>query len=167
MAYATGADLITRYDVDVVGVLATDDRSAPDRSAVPSHPAVSAALADASGEVDAALEAGGRYTSDQLSALTGNRLSHLVRITCAIAIAHLYERRAVDFPDQAEAAAKQARQHLEALRRGVNVFGIPEAQETGTIDIATVEAIDIENLNLLPARMGRYFPQTAQRTPRT
>lgn len=165
-AYATGADLVQRYDVDILGDLATDDREELDREVVPTHPNILAALLDASGEVDVALLSGGRYTPDQLANLTGNTKNHLVRITCAAAMALMCERR----PDRvnlelAEAYRKTAKGHLEQLRRGENVFGIPAVVDAGSIDVVTVEAISIENLNLLPARMPRYFPGTEQRTP--
>lgn len=165
-AYATGDDLISRYDVDIIGDLATDDRVELDRSEVPDNTNVLAALLDASGEIDAALLAGGRYTPSQLAGLTGNTLNHLIRITCAIAMANLIERR----PDRmskelADSYRKTSDAWLEKLRRGENVFGIIEAT-AGTIDVATVQAVEIENLNLLPGRMSPYFPGTAQRTPR-
>lgn len=166
-AYATGANLVERYDVDLIGDLAQDTREDMEREAVATHPNVLAALLDASGDVDASMLAGGRYTPTQLSTLSGNSLNHLIRITCAIAMALLIERR----PDRvnlelAEGLRKPAKAHLEALRRGENVFGIQEVIESGTIDLATVSTVDINNLNLLPGRMPRYFPGTAQRTPR-
>lgn len=165
MAYATGNQLIQRFDVDMVGDLATDDREGLDRSAVATHPNVLTALDDASGEIDVSLQAGGRYTAAQLASLTGNSLSHLVRITCAVAMACLFERRAGEYPEKAEAIAKVARGHLESLRRGENVFGLPEITASGVIDLATPDTIQIDALNLLPSRMARYFPGTAQRQP--
>lgn len=165
-AYATGTDLIKRYDVDQVGDLATDEREELDRAVVPTHPNVLTALLDASGEIDAALMAGGRYTPDELAGITDNTKNHLIRITCAIAMAGLIERRPERVSvELADAYRKTARGFLEALRRGENVFGIAAVVASGTIDIETVQAIQIEALNLLPARMPRYFPTTDQRTP--
>ncbi len=165
-AYATGDDLIARYDVDQVGDLATDEREELDRSEVPDHPNVAAALLDASGEIDAALLAGGRYTPEQLAGLTGNTANHLIRITCAVAMANLIERRPERASKElADAYRKTSEGWLNKLRNGENVFGIIAAT-AGTIDIATVQAIEIENLNLMPGRMPRYFPGTEQRTPR-
>lgn len=166
-AYATGTDLIQRYDVDQVGDLATDEREELDRAIVPTHPNVLAALLDASGEIDAAMMAGGRYTPAQLAGITDNTKNHLIRITCSIAIANLVERRPERVSvELAEAYRKTARGFLEALRRGENVFGIQAVIDSGTIDVETVQAIQIENLNLMPGRMPRYFPGTEQRTPR-
>ncbi len=165
MAYASGANLVERYDIDLVGDLATDDRESLDRALVPTHPHVLAALDDASGEIDVALMEGGRYTPVQLESLTGYSQKHLVRITCAIAMQLLFERRPGMRPEVAESIGKTARGHLVALRRGENVFGIPAVVDAGTIDVETISAANIENLNLLPERMPRYFPNTQQRSP--
>lgn len=168
MSYATGDDLIQRYDIDVIGALATDDREQLGRLAVPSDPNVATALADASGEIDVNLIAGGRYTPAQLAALSGGSRSHLIRITCAVAMACLFERRPGMYTEMAEAICKISRANLAALARGQNVFGIPELANGNAATIATdtVQSIDIENLNLMPGRMSRFFPGTAQRTPR-
>ena len=153
--------------MDQVGDLATDEREELDRAAVPTHPNVLAALLDASGEIDAAMMAGGRYTPDQLAGITDNTKNHLIRITCAIAMASLIERRPERASQElAESYRKTARGYLEPLRRGENVFGIQAVVDSGTIAVETVQAVSIENLNLLPSRMSAYFPGTDQRTPR-
>ena len=170
MSYASGADLIQRYDVDVIGMLCQDDREEIDREVIATHANVQAALDDASGEIDVKLLAGGRYSPAQLSGLTGNSASLLKRVTCAIAMSFLFQRRTLTAYEQlAEQVAKQAREYLKALAAGENIFGIEELVDgtAGTITTETVEAIDIENLRLMPGRMSRYFPGTAQRTPLT
>ena len=165
-AYATGSDLTTRYDIDLVGDLATDDRATLDRASVPGHVAVVAALNDASGEIDVALQAGGRYTPAQLSSLSGNSAYHLKRITCDIAMALLFRRRPNVRPDIAETLLKQSSEHLDRLRKGENVFGIPEVTDAGTLELATASTVQIEGLNLITERMRPYFPRTQQRMPR-
>lgn len=166
-AYATGAQLVERYDIDLIGDLTQDNREDLDREAVATHPNVLAALLDATGEVDAALLSGGMYTPEQLAGLTGNTINHRIRITCAIAMALLVERRPEKVSmELAEMIRKSSRAHLELLRKGVNVFGIPAVIGSGALELATVSAVEIDNLNLLPGRMSRYFPGTAQRTPR-
>lgn len=165
MAYADGDDLVARYDIDVVGDLATDEREPLDRSVVPTHPHVLVALDDASGEIDVALQAGGMYTPAQLLALTGNSQKHLIRITCSVAMALLFERRPGVRMDNREEIAKNARGHLTALRRGENVFGIAAHIDAAVLELSTISSVEIDRLNLLPNRMEPYFPGVAQRTP--
>jgi phage gp36-like protein len=167
MAYATGQDLIDRYDVDLVGDLATDDRATQDRDLVATSTKVAVALEDASGEVEAALLAGGRYTVGQLSTLTGGALSHLKRIVCGLAMAALYQRRpeAAD-GDMIDRLTKNSRDAIQALMRGENVFGLPSVIDASVIDIGGPSVVDLENRNDLTVRMGRYFPVPDSRLPR-
>jgi phage gp36-like protein len=166
MTYATGADLIARYDVDLVGDLSTDDRETQDRDLVASSPRVTVAIEDASGEVEAALLAGGRFTAIQLAGLTGFARSHLKRIVCGLAMAALYQRRpeAAD-ADMIERLTKDSRDALLALRRGENVFGLPEEIAAGLVDTGGPSAVDLQNRNDLTVRMGRFFPAPASRLP--
>jgi phage gp36-like protein len=166
MSRATGDDLVKRYDIDMVGDLATDEREHLDRDDVPSHPRVVAAMEDADGEIEAALLAGGQYTVADLNGLSGNALSHYKRIACSIGMAFLFEARPGFRPEVAEAIAKQSREHVQALRRGENVFGIPAVLSAGTLDYATVSVATIENRNTLPDRMPQFFPGANQRHPR-
>jgi phage gp36-like protein len=167
MAYATGQDLIDRYDVDLVGDLATDDRATQDRDLVATSTKVAVALEDASGEVEAALLAGGRYTAGQLSTLTGGALSHLKRIVCGLAMAALYQRRpeAAD-GDMIDRLTKNSRDAIQALMRGENVFGLPSVIDASVIDVGGPSVVDLENRNDLTVRMGRYFPVPDSRLPR-
>lgn len=173
--YASGTDLIQRYDVDLIGDLCQDDREELDRASIATHPNVVSALEDASGEIDVALLAGGRYTPEQLSAIAdpdpvssrNNSQKHLIRITCAIAMSILVERRLDRVSmETADWLRKTANGFLEALRRGDNVFGITETLNSGTLEFQVVESASIEALNLLPERANRMFPSTQQRTPR-
>jgi phage gp36-like protein len=166
-AYATGADMVTRYDVDLLGDLATDDREELDPASVPTAPKLLAVLDDASGEIDVALQVGGQYSPSQLAGLTGNSRSHLIRITCSIAITLLLERRPSErYEKIAEYYRKIAKGHLESLRSGQNVFGLDANIAAGTQDVATISAVEVDNLNGLTARMPRMFPQADTRLPR-
>ncbi len=167
MSYATGADLIARYDVDLIGDLATDDRETLDRDLVATSEKVTTALADASGEVEVALMAGGRYTIEQLQSLPGNGANHLKSIVCGLAMAALYRRRPEaarrEFIDDLTADARAA---IKSLRRGENVFGLAEHIDAGVVELTGPSAIQLINRNGLAERMGRYFPLPASRLPR-
>lgn len=168
MAYADGEDLTARYDIDLIGDLATDDRETLSRSSVATHPHVLTALEDASGEVEAALLAGGRYTVAQLQGLSGPAASHLKAIVCGLTMVALHERRpeAVD-EKTIERLTKRATEAIRALKRGENVFGLEEHIEAGRTLLRGPSAIDITNRNGLASRMsGRYFPNTQSRLPR-
>jgi phage gp36-like protein len=167
MAYATGLDLVARYDVDLIGDLASDDRETLARNDVPVHPHVQAALDDASGEVDAALLAGGRYTAEQLSSLTGSSKSYLKAIVCGLAMAALHDRRPEAVHSETiERLTKKSRDAIYSLRRGENVFGIADHIEATQLHISGPSAIQLQNRNGLPERMSRYFPSPASRLPR-
>lgn len=167
MAYADGDDLIARYDVDLIGDLASDDRETQDRNDVADHPHVLTALEDASGEVDAALLAGARYTVVQLEGLTGRALSHLKSIVCGLAMAALHERRPESVDSQLiERITQRARDAILALRRGDNVFGLPDHIDAGRTHVEGPTAIELINRNGLPERMGRFFPHPDTRLPR-
>ena len=169
--YATGNDLIARYDADLIGDLANDDRVTIDRSSgshdIAFHPNVVEALDDASGEINAALMVGGRYSIEQLAELSDQSKKHLVRITCAIAMCGLFDRR----PEAAsekyrERVYDRAKELLKSLKSGDNIFGLPEEIEAGLIDVGGPDVIDNENRNDLTSRMERYFPHAGSRLPR-
>jgi phage gp36-like protein len=167
MAYATGTDLVDCFDVDLIGDLAQDTREPVDASVVTTLPNVLRMLDQASGEIDVALIAGGRYQPAQLALLTGSSQSHLVRITCTIAMALLFKRR----PSQAmlelaKPLYEEKEKYLKDLRTGVNLFNIEENKAASVIDLQTVTALEIDTLNLLPTRMSPYFPSSDQRTSR-
>lgn len=166
-AYATGNDLIERYDIDLVGDLGTDNREPVDRAAIPSLPFIATALLDASGEIDVALQSGARYSPADLAALTGNSVNKLKRITCDIAMALLLQRRTdLQYQELAERVASIARSHLAALARGENVFGIPAVTEAGIMSMQHVSSVDIDSRNNLTTRMSRVFPVTDTVIPR-
>lgn len=166
-AYATPADLINRYDVDMIGDLSTDERVAQSRSDIPTNSKVLTALEDASGEVEVALLAGGRYTADQLAGLSGHAASHLKQIVCGLAIAALHRRRPQAFErSYIEDLTRDAREAIRSLRRGDNVFGLDEHIAASVVDTGGPTAIDLQTRNDLTVRMGRYFPTSETRLPR-
>ncbi len=166
-SYADGNDLIARYDIDLVGDLATDGRETLDQANVPAHVNIIAALEDASGEIDAALKVGGRYTAEQLAGLTGNAAKHLKRICCAIAMCGLLDRRPeVSSTEYRERVYQRAKELLKSIKSGDNIFGLPEEVDAGVIDTGGPTVIEIEERNDLTARMGSYFPGAATRLPK-
>lgn len=166
--HADGDDLIARYDVDVVGDLATDDRNSQDRIEVPTDPNVAVALESASGEVEGALISGGRYSIDDLTGLTGSSLALLKTIVCAVAMRDLLERRPGSYPELLEKIQAKVDRWLEQLTSGAALFGSLEDThaDAGTPTVDGPSTAKMDELNLLPSRMSRYFPNMEQRLPK-
>ena len=165
MAYADADDLKARHDVRTIQHLATDDGEEPPEVTLGSNTIVSVALDGASGDVDMALLAGNRYTTTQLSGLTGNSLAALKDITCDLAMARLYKRRTGlsfetyrDIRDLADA-------HLDRLRKGQNVFNLEELKKAGLPTIDGPSVAQYERLNTIPDRAHGIYPQRGQRLP--
>lgn len=166
MAIASGSDLTQRFDSRLIGDLATDEGRTLPEDEVATHPNVLAALEDAMGEMVVALLVGQKYTEADLLGLTGYSLAHAKRINCDIAMALLIKRRPIVDENRAADISKQSRDHIRRLANGENVFGIPTNVQAGDLSLANPSTIEITNLNLLPERMSRFFPDTGQRMPR-
>lgn len=164
MAYATPAQMIQRYDVRTLGDLVGDNGIRVDRAALATDANLQAALDDASGEIEAALLQGKRYTTAQLTALTGNSAKYLVRLTCTIAFGLLFGRRPWSDDDEEgsgrRGAEKQARAALEMLRKGQTIFDVEEVKEAGlpAIETPTIQTILQSNLAVDQSR-GHFYPR--------
>lgn len=170
-AYATANDLIARYDVEIVGELATDNRVTLSRADVVAHPNVAAALLSASGEIDVALRAGQRYTPEQLTSLDDNSRAHLVDIVCAFAMARLFRRRPGVHDEMAKSIREEATEFKKLLSTGVDIFGIVEDTshlEASVPQVTGPTSTEIYDRNLFTARAaGRHFPRPETTNPRT
>jgi phage gp36-like protein len=167
-AYATIADLISRRDERVIRQLATDRDEPLTHDEILASIVADEALIDASGEVEAAMIAGKRYSPDELSGLVGNSLGLLKRIVTTIAMACLYERKPGVHREIAEHYFKQAQEYLERLRTGQNLFNLADESNTNAAipDLTAPTAVDVRNLNSFPAQMSdRYFPSLESRVP--
>lgn len=161
MAYATVVDLTDRYDSRDLGDLASDSNATVSETALKSDRKVLAALADASGEIDAALLVGNRYTPMELANVTGFSKSHLTRITCDIAAARIMARRMGRDVEKVKAMNELAEGHLERLRKGENVFNLTDQKSAGNpsaTGLSVVEYSDPNTSNLIRDRVRNYYP---------
>ena len=165
MAHATAQQLLDRYDKSIVNDLVSDEGTRLSFTDLLVDTKLAAALDDASGEVDAALLVGGRYSSADLSALSGNSLSTLVRITCEIAIGFLYDRRPMFRADEGERWATRTREHLNRMRTGENVFNITANVTAGNPTIDGPTSVDYDRMNLVVDQSRNYYPNRAGRLP--
>ena len=174
--YATGDDMVTRHDVDVIGDLLQDDRERLDRALVADHPTLLTLLRDASGEIETSASKGGIYTRDDLVKIADgeygtNQQAFLARVTCWICMALLFERRPAIHQELAEAYLERANRYLIQIQNGDKLFGVPGAGDSNdrinagmpTIDGPT--SLEYEDLQLMPDRLPRFFPPQDQRIP--
>lgn len=168
-AYASSSDLITRFDTNLISELISDDHESATASEIASSTVVSEALVDASGQVEAAMLCGNRYSPAELAALTGNSLGLLKKMVCMITIASLCERRVGAIPiEQTKYYDDKAAKYLEDLRTGKNLFNLTDDEDNRTAATPSTEGpttVEYTNLNLLPEQMVRHFPNRAARLP--
>lgn len=158
MAYAESSDLFARHDIRTIGDLANDSGVRESRDDLVSNVNVTTTLDDASGEVDVALLKGGRYSTSDLSGLTGNALAHLKRITCDIAMSLLYDRRPGLYPELAEKSAEKAEKHLRRLAKGEDLFDLSANQADTHPQVDGPSLARQSQLNkMLPDRTPHYY----------
>lgn len=157
-AYANHDDMTNRFDAREIGDLLSDTGEPVDEGDFVSHPKLTAILEDASGEIEAALMVGGRYTAANLTSLTGNSLSHLKRITCELAMRDLLARRPAYNPEKLKAFEERCQGHLKQLRHGENVFNLADQKDAGVPSVGGLTTVETINLNLLRDRVQHYYP---------
>ena len=123
MSYAIPADMLARYDARRLGDLVNDDSTRASTGALSTNANLQAALDDASGMLDAAIQRGQRYSPTDIANLIAaggsptnplyNSYKLLVRICCDLAYGLLVGRRAYNATD----TAAQAPRYVEALRQ--------------------------------------------------
>lgn len=158
-SYATPADLVARYDVRVIGHLCNDENKTIHPTQIEANANVLTALADASGEIDAALLQGRRYSKADLDALTGESLSYLKRICCQVAYWFLFERRSWVEDERYEVAKERGRKAIERLRRGEHVFDVEETKDAGLPQITGPTRVQFRDQNLLRDVASPFYPQ--------
>lgn len=165
MPYITAKDMQLRYDWKLLGDLISDSGERVQPQAQITHPNMIAACTDASGEVDAALMYGDRYSSTDLSGLVAagpsNSLNLLIQICCQIAICNLYERKYATKFEVMKPFREAKEGHLERLRTGSNVFNLPTVQAAATEQASGPSLVDYQNSGLVSHYPGmHYFPVT-------
>ena len=158
MSYAAPADLLARFDPRDVGDLCGDDGVQVSRIDLLTDPNLQACLDDASGAIDAALLAGGRYSTSDLAALTGNSLALLRRICCELALSYLWARRPLYRAEDRKAATELAEKALERLRKGENVFNVTENITASMPTIDGPTSVTYDDLNMIRDRTKNYYP---------
>jgi len=162
LAYASGSDMVARFDYRTLGDLLTDTGVRLSKSEVVASSVLATLLDDAAGEIESALRVGQRYSVADLTGLTGNSLALLKRINCAIAMKLCWERRAYLNSNQETSRdedSEKARRMLDRLRKGEAIFNLDAVADAGlpSLSVPSVSTIQSVNLTVDAARRG-YFP---------
>ena len=157
-AYATNAQFLQRYDARIVGDLVSDTGNQVGAAELLDDPVLTALLASASGEIEAAILNGNRYTTTDLENLTGNSLAFLADLTCRVAYSKLWDRRPWANAERHAQAAQAADLVLERLRKGQYALNVAETLDAGLVSNPSPSRITIEGMNLVvdQARRGFY-----------
>jgi hypothetical protein len=160
--WCSPSEFLDRYDANLVGELVRDDGSRATVAEMVGDPPTTdpdsklvAALADASGLVEAALLTGGKYTREDLATLDGNGVGFLRRLVADLAIGHLLDRRgpnAQNWPNY-----ERATQVLERIRTGSAVLPLSEAVEAGQVLSEFMTESELDTLGLLSRRCRRVM----------
>ena len=144
--YADGDDMVTRFDVRLLGDLVTDDNTRIAAAAVPADANLGVAITDATERINSALRQANRYTTDDLAQLVTDGDAQLKRICCALAMEHLYQRRGSAIPDGFQVAIDDAKDVLEQIRLGNNVLQVDGAIQSGLPNTNFIQPAERTNL---------------------
>lgn len=161
MAYATGEELLERFDARLIGDLVKDNGVQEPVASLPEHQNLLSAIDDASADVDAALVVGGRYTPDDLqNNLSASAATFLRRLTCGLALIYLKQRRGRFDPEKDGALLKEINGKLDSLRTGANLLLLGDQEEApaSTIDLVTPKLVPVCRRNTIRARTRNYYP---------
>jgi hypothetical protein len=163
--YATPADMLSRFDANLLGMLVRDDRSQASPTELLTEPRILTALADASGDFEDALTVGSRYAPADIAAIpSGSPAGNKVRnIVCGIALQYLRWARGIMEPAELP-MCQRAFQDLERLHHGHEIFAFVETEEAGVASVYQMQPADYFNgLHQLMSNWQRYFGMRSNR----
>jgi phage gp36-like protein len=129
MAYADPADMKKRYDHRRLGQLVKDDGTQATEAALDADDNLLECIDDACGMVNSYALRGGRYTVEDLEALTGVDLKFLKRLVCDLTYGLLVQRRGYTGSelDSLAPGYKTALAWLDKLAEGSLIFNDADA----------------------------------------
>ena len=141
MAYASGSDMVARYDVRRMGQWLSDSGVPVEDGDVPSNTKLAALLNDASELVNSAAFVGKRYSRANLTSLSSDDGGPLLkRIVCDLAYGMLAMRRGYSIKELTDLAPgwEWAQEMLEQLRLGERIFDFTAAADAGLVEVVSV-----------------------------
>lgn len=162
----TARDMIDRYDSRMLARLCFDDDAKHGQGELYESNILSAALADAYGELKAAVSVAGMYDMEQLDRLTDESLALAKRVVCELALSFLYSRRGGEARETVKELRDSAEEYLDRLRKGERLFSIRESDEkekAGRPSLVEPTVLQLVNLNGVTQRARTYFGGVASR----
>lgn len=161
--FASASDMLNRYDARTLGDMVSDNDDRVSSADLLSDAKLEAALNDATGRIVAALRQGQRYEVSDLSALTGESSYHLIRLTCDLAFAALWNRKPYHDNELGDQVQERAEKDLDRLRKGEHVFDVDAVTDAG-LPIATgPTTVEVNSLHLITdIARGKYYPRRRQ-----
>lgn len=153
-------DMTARFDVRMLLRLSFDDDVKHYENELLASPIMTAALADAYGELKSALSVAEMYTPEQLENLTPESLALAKRIVCELALAFLYSRRGGESRDTVIQLRQGVEDYLDRLRKGERLFSIRNTdvkEKAGQPKLTAPTAYQLQNLNGITHRAEVYF----------
>lgn len=170
-SYLSPTELLKRVDIRYVADLlgdkgarigCTPPSTDPDPTIVIANVNLIACLNDASGELEAHVILGGRYTPVDLAILAGMTQARMFRILTTLTIVYLIQRRP-DLNRPMPFMWKQTQDDLAALAQGEQIFGLQNVADAGRIAHYTEVAADVENRDLASFQARRYLGRRSNR----
>lgn len=167
MAFATAADVVTRFDDRVVRDLLSD--TGEPATDIDTNPNLLAILNSASGHVLSAAISGNNYTEAEITALiaaNGMGAAIVVDMVCQIAFCKMMRRRPGKFPPETIAGMEESvNEWLTQLRQGKRLLPIDNHVEASAVTIDGPTALDYQRLNLITSRTQNFYPSVSSRLP--
>lgn len=171
--YCNAAECLTFVDWRLVGDLCSDDDTrvplADLKGTAPTYGDADvnlyAALLAASGELEASCLVGRRYAPSDLSALTGASAQYLKKIVAYLALGGLRHRRGI-FDDSEHPQVKEAREAVQKLEDGNDIFSFAETAQAGLPKSVFRNFDDDRRLNLMSSIARRVFGTRSNQYPR-
>lgn len=168
--YCSAAELLIFVDYRTLVDLCSDDNGRPlatdftDETSTTGQIAL-AILQGASGELESAVLLGGRYSVEDLQALTGNQAQFIKKLVADLALWEFYNRRP-DLLSQMPPKCEQAKAIINAIAEGSMIFGLQENIDAGHLTLTVETPQDVVNRNLVTFQAERYFGRRANRSCR-
>ena len=153
---AAPADLILRFDANLLGQLVNDENTQLTPTQLLSDPVTQAHLDDAAGMVLAALYTAYKYTPTELSQVTPTSASLLKRLCCDLAIVMICQRRGYDYSDKFPMLGISLTM-IQQLRNGERVLDLASNEEAGLVAATRVGSVQQMRAGLVTANW-HLFP---------